>query len=147
MYSKTGIVPLIALWGQKKYVSHSIMKTGFADSTLKTKEACSWRYLTDGGSIFLILHWRHKQYVSFSIAEDRDDIFLIAYWRQNQYFPYFTLKKRRILLLMKVGTSYQITRRQNPEDRKYDTYGEHLKKILRVGLYTGGSETVMPDPA
>ena len=48
---------------------------------------------------------------------------------------------------MKVGTSHQITLRQSPEDRKYGTYGEHLKKSLRVGLYTRGPETVTPDTA
>jgi len=36
LYCKTGIVPLITLCRQIQRVSHSIVKTGVADSTLTT---------------------------------------------------------------------------------------------------------------
>lgn len=97
--------------------------------------------------MFLTLPYRWRQYLPDSVLQTQAVCFLFHRWRQRWYIPGCTLttktiffllypEKKGTIILMKVATGYQITRRQNSEDGKYGTYGEHLKKVLRVGLYT-----------
>jgi hypothetical protein len=62
--------------GERQYFPYYTMKMGVADSTLKTEDECSWLYLEDKGSIFLILLWRQRICSFYS-------------WREKQYIISF----------------------------------------------------------
>jgi hypothetical protein len=105
---------------------------------------CLQLHSEDRGSTFLILFLcvtlHTKQYLPDSALKTQAVCFLFYRWyvpgcmlKTKSIFSLLYPKKRGIIFLIKVATSYQITRHQNPEDRKYDT-GEHPKKGLRVGL-------------